>query len=62
MEKQGKVAPPPGAPLCASTDYYAHGKMDMAKNGKNAPEMELALPKMEKGNTKNGKGERNGHF
>lgn len=48
-EKQGKVAPPPGAPLCASTDYYTHGKMDMAKNGKNAPEMELALPKMEKG-------------
>ena len=33
-EKQGKVTPPPGAPLCASTDYYTHGKMDMTKNGK----------------------------
>lgn len=32
-EKQGKVAPPPGAPLCASIKYYTHGKMDMTKNG-----------------------------
>jgi transcriptional regulator with XRE-family HTH domain len=46
-EKQGKDAPPPGAPLCASTKYYTHGKIDTAKNGKSAPETELALPKME---------------
>nr|DAM16675.1 MAG TPA: hypothetical protein [Caudoviricetes sp.] len=33
-EKQGKDAPPPGAPLCASIKYYTHGKIDIAKNGK----------------------------
>ena len=30
-EKQRE--PPPGAPLCASTKYYTHGKIDIAKNG-----------------------------
>lgn len=57
MEKQGKVAPPPGAPLCA---YQAYRISEAIYRAKNEPFDKILVSKMSLFGIKNGKQKKEG--